>query len=164
MIALREYLKRNGRKSLADAIGTAPDYLYQIATGRRRPRPAMALAIERETGGRVSRHDLLPEVWPLGAPVLPPPTKPRLSPAMQRVLTALVGGGWALTAAGPAHDHLWIALRRGGEAPPRPRPGTVARLLEMGLLREQRLRFAQWAPPCLVPTALGKRAAGEDGP
>lgn len=62
------------RKALADATGTSPDYLWQIATGHVRsttgkPTRAstdLAIAIERESariGDRVSKESLRPDVW-----------------------------------------------------------------------------------------------------
>ena len=53
------------RRALADEVGTSPEYLWQLAVGwrGRRPRKAMALAIERATGGVVTRPELRPDLF-----------------------------------------------------------------------------------------------------
>lgn len=53
------------RRLLADEVGTVPDYLWQIARGWRGKRASrvMALAIERATGGAVTRYDLRPDIF-----------------------------------------------------------------------------------------------------
>lgn len=53
------------RKAICEAIGTTPDYLWQIAGGHSRPSARLSLAIERETG--VSRHALRPDIYPAEA-------------------------------------------------------------------------------------------------
>lgn len=65
---LLTYIDDMGRReALARAVKTSPAYLYQIATGRRRPSVEMAKAIAaatRELGPmEVSRASLLPDVW-----------------------------------------------------------------------------------------------------
>lgn len=47
------------REALAVRAGTSPDYLYQVATGRRRASPNLASTIERETSGKVSKELLI---------------------------------------------------------------------------------------------------------
>ncbi|MCU0806570.1 MAG: helix-turn-helix domain-containing protein [Candidatus Contendobacter sp.] len=49
------------RKAICDAIGTTPDYLWQIAGGHSRPSARLAIAIERETG--VCRQKLRPDIF-----------------------------------------------------------------------------------------------------
>lgn len=49
--------------ALAKAIGAPPAFVYQWRTGLR-PIPArFALPIEKATAGRVSRHDLRPDIF-----------------------------------------------------------------------------------------------------
>lgn len=58
---LSDYLSDPERRDkLAADLGTSADYLYQIATGRRRGRAEFVAGIVRGTGGVVT----LPEVWP----------------------------------------------------------------------------------------------------
>lgn len=51
------------RAALAEACGSDPDYLWQIATNRRRPSPELAEAIERESARlgpeRVAKEPLI---------------------------------------------------------------------------------------------------------
>lgn len=56
----------DARRRLAGAVGTSPEYLWQLATGWRGKRASrvMAIAIERETDGAVTRQDLRPDIWP----------------------------------------------------------------------------------------------------
>ena len=55
------------RAALARAVKTSPAYLYQIATGRRRPSVPLAKAISVATDRlgpeAVPRASLLPDVW-----------------------------------------------------------------------------------------------------
>lgn len=53
------------RKALADALGSSPDYLWQIATGwnGRQSSPKLAARIEEATGGKVTRADLRPDIF-----------------------------------------------------------------------------------------------------
>ena len=56
------------RRALAAATSSSPDYLWQIATGRRRSSTALAQAIERESAligpEAVPKESLRPDVWP----------------------------------------------------------------------------------------------------
>lgn len=47
------------RAELAVACGTSPAYLYQLATGRRRPKARLAERIEEATSGEVCKIDLI---------------------------------------------------------------------------------------------------------
>lgn len=70
---LATYISDPGRRDdLAAAIPTSPQYLWQMATGWRNKRPSrlMAEAIERVTGGAVTREELRPDIFG------PPPTEP----------------------------------------------------------------------------------------
>jgi len=60
---LAEYLLIADRKLLATAAGTNAAYLYQIASGRRKPSAALAKKIHEATNGAVSLHSLRPDVW-----------------------------------------------------------------------------------------------------
>lgn len=50
------------RADFAARCGTSVDYLFQIAYGNRKPKAALAVAIERETEGKVRCEALLPDV------------------------------------------------------------------------------------------------------
>lgn len=54
------------RDLLVEAVGTCPDYLWQIATSwrGRRPSPAMARKIAAATCGMVTLSELRPDIWP----------------------------------------------------------------------------------------------------
>lgn len=55
------------RAALADACSTSPDYLWQIATGRRQAGTELAKTIERESGRigpkAVAKETVRPDVW-----------------------------------------------------------------------------------------------------
>jgi DNA-binding transcriptional regulator YdaS (Cro superfamily) len=51
------------RAEIAARAETRPIYLYQIATGVRRPSPEMAKKLHQATGFAVSLHALRPDVW-----------------------------------------------------------------------------------------------------
>lgn len=62
---LLDYLKAleaEDRASIAERCGTSVDYLFQIAYGKRTPKAALAVAIERESAGQVRCETLLPDV------------------------------------------------------------------------------------------------------
>lgn len=62
---LLDFLKPLGapeRDAFAAKCGTSVDYLFQIGYGNRKPKVALAVAIERESGGAVRCEALLPEV------------------------------------------------------------------------------------------------------
>lgn len=50
------------RKALADKVGSTVDYLFLVGYGKRKPKVRLAVAIERESGGRVRCEDLIPDV------------------------------------------------------------------------------------------------------
>ncbi len=60
---LAEYLLIADRNLLAKTVGTIPAYLYQIATGRRKPSAQLAKRIHEATMGAVTLHSLRPDVW-----------------------------------------------------------------------------------------------------
>lgn len=51
------------RAELAAAVGYSPDYLWQVATGRRKAGHKLANAIETATNGRVTRYSLRPDIF-----------------------------------------------------------------------------------------------------
>jgi DNA-binding transcriptional regulator YdaS (Cro superfamily) len=68
---LRTYffgLSVEARKTFAEKCDTSPAHLTNIAYGFRKPNPALAIAIERESGGAVTRREMLPDtflaIWP----------------------------------------------------------------------------------------------------
>lgn len=55
----------DGAGALARAIGVTPQFLSQVLRGDR-PLPAKrVIAIERATGGKVTRYELRPDLYPL---------------------------------------------------------------------------------------------------
>jgi len=73
-MTLSEYItgKRGNGMCLAEALGVSSSYVSQMASGYRTISPERCLAIERATGGRVTRADLRPHdahlIWPDVAP------------------------------------------------------------------------------------------------
>ncbi|BCY20615.1 phage protein [Bordetella pertussis] len=64
---LNSYLNREDATSaaaLAREVGVSPALVYQWRTGRRPVPVEHCAAIERATGGEVSRRDLRPGDWP----------------------------------------------------------------------------------------------------
>lgn len=51
------------RRDLAAAVSASPDYLWQVATDRRKASTSLATSIEAETRGVVTRASLRPDVW-----------------------------------------------------------------------------------------------------
>jgi DNA-binding transcriptional regulator YdaS (Cro superfamily) len=49
---------------LGRRVGRSSQQICRVRRGTGRPSPELALAIERETGGQVSRHELRPDVYP----------------------------------------------------------------------------------------------------
>ena len=65
---LRAYLKTldaEGKKRAAVRFGCKMGYLSQLSGGHRNASGKLALKIERETAGMVTRHDLRPDLYPL---------------------------------------------------------------------------------------------------
>jgi DNA-binding transcriptional regulator YdaS (Cro superfamily) len=61
---LGEFIENTDRRrSLAAAVGTVPEYLWQIATNRRKAGPKLARKIHAETHGLVTLESLRPDVW-----------------------------------------------------------------------------------------------------
>ncbi|GAA5786427.1 hypothetical protein GCM10007860_09980 [Chitiniphilus shinanonensis] len=64
-MTLSEYMKqtRGAAKALADAVGTSPEYLWHLASGRKKcPDVTLCIAIERATDGLVRCEDVRPGV------------------------------------------------------------------------------------------------------
>lgn len=65
-MTLDQYLEeqpRGTKKRLAAALGVSPSYFSRMLGGQKPISPQHAKIIERESGGRVSRHELLPEIY-----------------------------------------------------------------------------------------------------
>jgi DNA-binding transcriptional regulator YdaS (Cro superfamily) len=56
-------LPPGGRQALAERIGIAPAFLYQIATGRRSAPARLCRPIEQATNGAVTVHELRPDIF-----------------------------------------------------------------------------------------------------
>jgi len=56
-------LPLGGRQTLAADLKIAPAFLYQIATGRRSVPPTLCRAIEEQTSGSVTVHELRPDIF-----------------------------------------------------------------------------------------------------
>jgi len=74
-MTLNEYItkQRGNCLRLANALGVSSSYVSQMASGYRAIAPSRCLAIERATGGLVTRGDLRPHdcmnIWPDIAPL-----------------------------------------------------------------------------------------------
>ena len=67
---LKTYLKGKNDSDFSAEIGTTPNYLFQLKYNkRRRPSPALALKIEKATGGQVTVMELLFPEKPNETPV-----------------------------------------------------------------------------------------------
>ncbi len=76
MQTLIDYLKAlpaGGANAFAERCGVTFRHLQNITYGDRMASAALALAIERESGGAVSRQELRPDDWRDYWPDLPPP-------------------------------------------------------------------------------------------
>lgn len=61
---LLTYISDMGRRrALADAVNKSPDYLWQVATDRRKASTTLATDIDKATAGVVTRQSLRPDVW-----------------------------------------------------------------------------------------------------
>lgn len=60
---LRDYIPRGGRAEFARRIGCSLSYLNKLCSGHERPGIRLTLKIERETGRKVSRYDLRPDLF-----------------------------------------------------------------------------------------------------
>lgn len=55
-------LRRVQREDFARACGTSPQYLYMVSKGIKKPGEKLAIAIERESAGRIRVEQLRPDV------------------------------------------------------------------------------------------------------
>lgn len=62
LLDLLKSMDSAARASFAATCGTSVDYLLQIGYGQRKPKAALAVAIERASGGAVRCESLLPDV------------------------------------------------------------------------------------------------------
>lgn len=63
-MTLAEYISDMDRRAnLARSIESNPDYLWQIATGRRKASHTLARKIEVATAGEVTRFELRPDIY-----------------------------------------------------------------------------------------------------
>lgn len=69
------------RAAIAAKCGVVDAYLYQIFTRRKMAGAALCVAIERATGGRISRKHLRPEDWHLIWPEIAPACGPQSTTA-----------------------------------------------------------------------------------
>lgn len=51
------------RNAFAAAVERSPGYLQLVAGGFRRASPALAIVIDDRTAGRVTRHELRPDIF-----------------------------------------------------------------------------------------------------
>ncbi len=64
---MKTFIAREGRdaaRRLAVECGTKYIYLTQIASGFRRPSGRLTLLLERYSGGKLSRYELRPDLYP----------------------------------------------------------------------------------------------------
>lgn len=62
--------ERGTAAKLASALNVSPSYLSQMAAGSAPISPARAVAIEKESGGQVTRKEMFPTDWHLIWPEL----------------------------------------------------------------------------------------------
>jgi DNA-binding transcriptional regulator YdaS (Cro superfamily) len=64
---MKSFLQMEGRETatnLAEKAGTKYIYLTQIASGFRKPSGRLTLLLEHYSNGKLSRHDLRPDLYP----------------------------------------------------------------------------------------------------
>lgn len=67
------------RLELANVLGVAEQYLYQVFTGRRSASPELSVSIEQATKGAVTRKELRPDDWHLIWPELSKPKRKQVA-------------------------------------------------------------------------------------
>ena len=63
---LTEYFKtdvRGAKKEMAKYLGITQTWMALLIAGRRKASPALALALEKATGGLVTRQELRPDIF-----------------------------------------------------------------------------------------------------
>ncbi|MES9991575.1 MAG: hypothetical protein ABW098_06440 [Candidatus Thiodiazotropha sp.] len=64
---MKTYIEKEGRdaaRGLAFKAGTNYAYLTQIASGFRKPSGRLALLLEHHSNGKLTRHELRPDLYP----------------------------------------------------------------------------------------------------
>lgn len=69
MTAFRDHVRRaveiaGTEQKLAAAIGISQPSVNHLCRNAKSIRPEIAIAIEKATGGKVTRSDLRPDIWP----------------------------------------------------------------------------------------------------
>lgn len=54
---------RGAQQEMAEALGISETWLSLVSTGRSLPSATLAVAIQRATGGKVSREELRPDLF-----------------------------------------------------------------------------------------------------
>lgn len=62
---LNTYFQTHSQSDLARALGITPGMVWQWKTRLRRIPAERVLQIERATGGKVTRHELRPDLYPI---------------------------------------------------------------------------------------------------
>jgi DNA-binding transcriptional regulator YdaS (Cro superfamily) len=63
---LQDYFKtdvRGSKSEMAEHLRITPTWISLIISGRRKASPVLALAIEKATGGLVTRQELRPDIF-----------------------------------------------------------------------------------------------------
>lgn len=68
-------IPRADRELFAERCGTSAAYLRNVIYGQRKAGDKLCVAIERESGGHVTRRDLRPDDWHLIWPELAKPAR-----------------------------------------------------------------------------------------
>ena len=65
-MTLIEYFKtdiRGSKAEMAEFLGITPTWISLLISGRRKASPVLALALEKATGGLVTRQELRPDIF-----------------------------------------------------------------------------------------------------
>ena len=65
-MTLLEYFKtdiRGSKAEMAEFLGITPTWISLLISGRRKASPVLALALEKATGGLVTRQELRPDIF-----------------------------------------------------------------------------------------------------
>ena len=65
-MTLTEYFKtdiRGSKAEMAEFLGITPTWISLLISGRRKSSPVLALALEKATGGLVTRQELRPDIF-----------------------------------------------------------------------------------------------------
>lgn len=65
-MTLTEYFKtdiRGSKAEMAEFLGITPTWISLLISGRRKASPVLALALEKATGGLVTRQELRPDIF-----------------------------------------------------------------------------------------------------